>query len=50
MMTNDVLNIYRPSFALHETLYKQYTSTYVITTIFTGASAGLFSYVFIGNG
>ena len=52
-MTNNVLNIYKPTASAHETLYKRITNLDVSTNVnmvFAGASAGTFSYVLIMNG
>ena len=52
-MTNNVLNVYKPSSSAHETLYRQYTNPDISPTInmvISGTSAGLFSYLSISNG
>lgn len=52
-MTNNVLNVYKPSSSAHQTLYKQYTNIDLSPTVdmvVSGTSAGSYSYVSIANG
>lgn len=47
-MTNNVLNVYKPSASAHGTLYRQYNNS--DNMVFSGTSAGVFSYVLIIDG
>ena len=52
-MTNNVINVYKPSASAHETLYRQYTDPDIspeVNMVVSGTSAGVFSYVLIANG
>ena len=52
-MTKNVINVYKPSASAHETLYWQYTNldpSSLVNMVVSATSAGLFSYVSIGNG
>ena len=53
LMTNNVLNVYKPSASQHETLYRQYNYSDVSLEddiVVSSTSAGLFSYLLIGYG
>ena len=52
-MTNNVLNVYRPSSSAHQTLYRQYTNidlSPTVNMVVSGTSAESYSYVSITNG
>ena len=53
LMTNNVLNVYKPSASEHGTLYRQYNNSDIsheVNMVFSGTSAGVFSYVLIMDG
>ena len=52
-MSNNVLNIYKPSSSAHKTLYMQFANldmSHEANMVISGTSAGPFSYVSIING